>query len=60
VSYSKLVWSGAKDLFDIFLFYLNTLFTIVWKEQHLEMEKVFQQCGDGDSGVGLVILGNQY
>jgi hypothetical protein len=30
------------------------------KEEHLEMEKVFQQYGDGDSGVCLAILGNQY
>jgi hypothetical protein len=52
-TYSKLVWSGVKDLFNIFHFYLNTLFTIVWKEQHLKMEKVFQQFRDGDSGVYL-------
>jgi hypothetical protein len=32
VSYSKLVWSGVKDLFNIFLHYLNILFTIVGKE----------------------------
>jgi hypothetical protein len=34
--YSKLVWSGFKDLFNIFLHYLNILFTIVGTEMHSE------------------------
>ena len=36
VSYSKLVWSGFKDLFKIFLRYLNIPFSIVGKEMHPE------------------------
>jgi hypothetical protein len=36
VSYSKLVWSGVKDLFNIFLCYLNIIFTIFGKEMHPE------------------------
>jgi hypothetical protein len=32
MSYSKLVWSGVKDLFSIFLHYLSILFTIVREE----------------------------
>jgi hypothetical protein len=32
MSYSKLVWSGDKDLFSIFLHYLSILFTIVGEE----------------------------
>jgi hypothetical protein len=34
VSYSKLVWSGVKDLFNIFLHYFNILFSIVETEMH--------------------------
>jgi hypothetical protein len=67
MSYSQLVWSGVKDLFNVFLHYLNIIFTIVGtemhpegKEQHLKMKRAFQQYGDRDSGVRLAILGNQY
>jgi hypothetical protein len=33
VSYSKLVWSGVKDLFNIFLLVVNILLTRVQRER---------------------------
>ena len=49
VSYSKLVWSGVKDLFNIFLCYLNILFISVYKENDSGTEEVLQWFKNGDS-----------
>jgi hypothetical protein len=50
VSYSKLVWSGVKYLFDIFLHYLNIPFTIVRRRDAPRREEPAQgRCESGES-----------
>ena len=50
MSYSKLVWSGVKDLFDIFLHYLNIPFTIVRRRHVPRREEPAQgKCESGEN-----------
>jgi hypothetical protein len=48
--YSKLVWSGVKDLFDIFLHYLNIPFMIVRRRHVPRREEPAQgKCESGEN-----------
>ena len=53
LSYSKLVWSGVKDLFDIFPACVIILFISVYKENDSGTEEVLRWFRNGDSRVYL-------
>src|ERR1700733_9176725 len=53
LSYSKLVWCGVKDLFDIFPSCVIILFISAYKENDSGTDEVHRWFRNGDSGVYL-------